>query len=726
MRRRVAPLLFSMLTMLTPGALAQEPPADERARVTEQRMTDDERFSLVYGLVPTATTVEGSKRDPRAPKRVPQAAGWVKGVPRLGIPDLLLTDGSLGIAPPPGGRPGDTATALPSGQMLAATFNPALARESGAIIGREARARGLNVVLGGGMNLARDVRNGRNFEYFSEDPLLSAIMAAETVKGTQGEGVIGMLKHVSLNSLESDKWFLDAQIDPAAHREAELLAFQIAIERADPGALMCAPNKVNGVHACSNDALLNGVIRNTFGFKGWIMSDWKAVYGWEGALKGLDQHAGGRVDEREWFVGGLREAYAKGAFPKERLSEMVRRILRSIYVVGIDKWGAPPKVDLAAHRATALEVARQGIVLLKNDAVLPLAADVKQVAVIGGFAHVGAMGGGGSSQVDPIGGFAATMPLGGEGPLGAMRRQVFIAPGPIAELRKLMPKTQFIYNSGEYPAEAEALARRADVVLVFATRLESEGFDVPDMSLPWGQDTIVQTVAFANANTIVVLQTGNAISMPWRDRVKAIVAAWYPGQAGSQAIAEVLAGTINPSGRLPVSFVASADQTPHPKLVGFGEPMNTPVTIRYHEGAEVGYRWLARTGTRPTYAFGHGLSYTTFGYSDLRVQGGETVTASFVVTNTGKRAGADVPQLYLVDAPGDKRMRLLGFERVDLQPGESRRVTLTADPRLLARFDAGTGQWRIYDGVHRFALGRSASDLVLNADAGLTGRRFGK
>jgi beta-glucosidase len=238
---------------------------------------------------------------------------------------------------------------------------------------------------------------------------------------------------------------------------------------------------------------------------------------------------------------------------------------------------------------------------------------------------------------------------------------VFIAPGPLAELKKLSPQAAIIYNSGEYPTEAAALARRSDVVILVATKFESEGFDSPDLSLPLGQDALIDAVASANPNTIVVLQTGNPVDMPWRGKVEAIVQVWYPGQAGGQAIAEVLTGKVNPSGRLPISFVAGIEQTPHPELAGFGDPINTPLTIRYDEGAEIGYRWLAKTGATPLYAFGHGLSYTSFAHSDLMVSGGETITASFTVTNTGQREGADLPQLYLTEAAGDKRMRLLGF-----------------------------------------------------------------
>jgi beta-glucosidase len=697
---------------------------DARARATEEQMTDDERFSLLVSVMGTNSTIK--VRDERIPQNAPMSAGYVPGVERLGVPALLMSDASLGVTNP-GYRDGDTATALPAGIALGATFNPALARAGGTMLGREARSRGFNVMLAGGSNLARDPRNGRNFEYLSEDPLLSGILAGESIAGIQGEGVISTIKHFSLNCNETNRHWLDAIIDPDAHRESDLLAFELAIERGAPGSVMTGYNKVNGAYAGGNRELLEDVLKGAWGYPGWVMSDWGATPSWTFALAGLDQESGAQIDRMMWddepFVEPLRAALADGRLPRERLSEMVRRILRSMYAAGVDAWEPAPEIDAAAHHAIALETARQGIVLLENDGILPLAPDsTARIAVIGGYAHVGVPVGTGSSAVTPPGGFAGEITIGGPGIMGSMRNLSLLPSSPVSELERLLPGAQVEFDPGLTPAEAALLAQRCDVAIVFGIRVEGEGYDLPDLSLPWGQDAVIDAVAEANPDTIVVLETGNATAMPWRDKVRAVVQAWYPGQAGGQAIAEVLTGAVNPSGRLPVSFPADLAQTPRPELPGLGTPWGTPTTIHYDEGAEVGYRWFAQQDEQPLYAFGHGRGYTTFAYDGLEVEGGDTITARFTVTNTGDRAGADVPQVYLTATAGCRRMRLLGFERVELAPGASCDVTVTADPRLLSRFD---GAWHVDEGDYEIALGAAADDLRLTAGARLPERRFG-
>jgi beta-glucosidase len=711
--------------------------ADARAKATEEQMTDDERFSLLVSVMGTNHVV--TERDPRIPEGTPMSAGYVPGVPRLGVPPLLMSDASLGVTNP-GYRDGDTATALPAGIALGASFNPELARQSGGMLGREARSRGFNVQLAGGINLARDPRNGRNFEYLSEDPLLSAVLAAESINGIQAEGVISTIKHYSLNCNETNRHWLDAVIDPAAHRESDLLAFEIAIERAQPGSVMTGYNKINGDYAGASGVLIQDVLKGAWRYPGWVMSDWGATASWDFALKGLDQESGLQLDVTMWhaeaFTQPLRDAHATGELPKERLSDMVRRILRSVYAVGADRWGPAPAVDMAKHDEVALETARQGIVLLKNDGVLPLTSGATsaggapaRIAVIGGHAQIGVPTGTGSSAVVPPGGFAEVIRVGGPGVMGVARNLYLLPSSPLAELRKLLPEAEIEYDPGMSPAESALMARRCGLAVVFGIKLEGEGFDSADLSLPWGQDEVIEAVAAANPNTIVVLETGNPVVMPWRDRVRAIVEAWYPGQAGGRAIAEVLAGAVNPSGRLPVTFPASLAQTPRPELDGLGTAWGTPTTVRYTEGADVGYRWFARQRQRPLYPFGHGLSYTSFEYAGLQAQGsdtadGDTITATFTVTNTGHRSGSDTPQLYLTAAPGEERMRLLGFCRLELAPGESRQVTITADRRLLARFDGPdgvTGAWRVAEGTHEIAVGRSAGDLVLTGSTHLRG-----
>lgn len=710
-------------------AATAEAAADAWAKSIEAQMTDDERFGMLHGFMPLPVGVYAKPEDrAKWPADVVLGAGYVAGVPRLGVPPLRETDASLGVTNPFSIRPGDTPTALPSTLALGASFNPELAREAGRAIGLEARARKFNVLLAPGINLTRDPRNGRNFEYVSEDPLLSGLIGGEAIRGIQSAGVAASLKHFSLNSNETNRRQWDAVIDRGAHRESDLLAFQIAIENGKPASVMCAYNLVEGAESCGSDYLLNQVLKRDWGYRGWVMSDWGSTYSADFALRGLDQQQGQQLDKQVWFDGPLRAKLAEGTLSRARLSDMVQRILRSIKLVGLvdNATAPPPEVDTAAHDAVALEVARQGIVLLKNDGALPLLASARTVAVIGRNAHVGVLSGGGSSQGLPAKGWAASVPVGGAGNMGQWRIERWFGGSPVDALKAALPQSQVLFDPGMYPQDAAALAARADVAIVFVNKYDLEGFDAPDLSLPYGQDAVVEAAARANPNTIVVLQTGNPVAMPWLDKVKAIVAAWYPGQEGATAIADILTGKVNPSGHLPISFPANEQQLPRPTIPSYGMPSDTPVRVTINEGADVGYRWLAQRGVKPLFAFGHGLSYTTFDYSEVRIAGGQTVSARVTIRNSGEREGADVPQLYLMNREGRSMQRLLGFERVVLRPGETRTVTLRADPRLLARYDEDARTWRIEGGRYDVAVAHSAGETATTQTVTLKSRSFGK
>lgn len=699
---------------------------DARARLLDQALTEDERYGLLHGIMPLPFF--GTK----IPEDAVPGAGYVPGVPRLDVPSLRETDASLGVANPGGVRKGDTATALPSGLALAASWNPDNAHAGGAVVGEEAARKGFNVLLGGGLNLAAEPRNGRNFEYLGEDPLLAGTLAGAAVRGTQERNVVSTVKHFALNDQETGRNVVDAQIDEQGFRQGELLAFQFAIEKGKPGSVMCAYNRINGHFACDNDVLLNKVLKGDWAWPGWVMSDWGAVPGVSAAANGLDQQSGAQLDRKVWFDKPLREAVAKGEVPAERVHDMARRVLRSMFAVGLfdtpSRQGQP--VDYAAGAQVSKATAEQGIVLLKNDrGLLPLAKGARKIVVVGGYADTGVLSGGGSAQVITGSGNAAAVPVGGEGPLAAFASQVYHPSSPLKAIKtKLDKATTVRFADGRYPSEAAALAKDADLAIVFVTQWMMESLDAGDLSLPSGQDGLVAAVAAANPNTIVVLETGGPVLMPWLDQVGAVVEAWYPGVKGGEAIADVLFGDANPSGRLPITFPASLDQLPNRQIPGFGYvgPSFTdpPEVIAektkgfaapHPAGSDIGYRWYARKGFKPLFPFGYGLSYTRFKYGGLQVTGGDTITASFDVTNAGDRPGADVPQLYLTARAGSPELRLLGWSRVDLAPGETKRVTVTADRRLLADFDVKARKWRIDAGSYDVAVGASAANLDAKA-----------
>jgi len=700
--------------------------ADAQAASTVRAMVPEEKTVLTHGIMALPMR-DGTP----LPADAVFGAGYIAGIPRLGVPSMRETDASLGVAWANGIRK-DGATALPSGLAQAATWNPDLVRIAGAMIGSEARAKGFNVMLAGGANLLRDPRGGRNFEYFSEDPWLTGTLAGAAIAGIQSNHIISTLKHFALNAQETGRHVIDARIDEASARESDLLAFEVANERGRPGSVMCAYNRVNGQPACASDWLLNTVLKHDWRYPGFVMSDWGAVPGVYAARNGLDQQSGQQLDKATYFDGTLVDAAAHDPTLGTRIDDMNRRILTAIYAQGLDRYPAMPGdvFDEAADAQIALEVARQGIVLLRNQGgILPLSPATHHIAVIGGHALQGVLSGGGSSQVQGRDGPAIKIPL--DGARSFVDGEQYHRSNPIAAIAVQAPGATVTYRSGAYIADAVESARKADVAIVFATKWATESRDAPDLTLPDGQDAVIAAVAAANPRTIVVLETGNPVTMPWLDKVAGVIEAWYPGAKGGQAIAEVLFGAVNPSGRLPMTFPADLAQLPRPMLDGADslppEGDGSPATIKpadvtadYRiEGADVGYRWFARTGAKPLFPFGFGLGYSHFALTGLMLNGLE---ATFAIENTGAKPGATVAQLYLTQRPGGPTLRLVGYARVELAPGDRRTVSVAIDPRLLADWTAQG--WSIAKGRYGFALGDNAADLGQPATVRLTARNW--
>jgi beta-glucosidase len=687
---------------------------EERATSTVDQMTADEMLTLTLGHVGIDLSILGGMPGNPPLPGARNSAGYVEGVPRLGISPLWETDAMLGIGNLRDRmRPGDTATAFPSTLVLAASFDTELAQRAGAALGSEAHRKGYNVVLGPGLNQLREPRNGRNFEYFSEDPLVTGLLGGAMIRGIQDEHVVAVAKHFALNSTQVNQNTLDARIDEAALRESELLGFQIAIEQGRPGSVMCSYNGLNGLPTCNNPWLLSTVLKDQWKFDGWVMSDWGATKGAHFADAGLDQESGSEIDAEPWFGDALRRRVAAGETSEARLRDMALRIVRTQYRLGLDRHPAErlDSFDPAPGSAVALEIARRGIVLLKNDGILPLRETEGTIATIGGFADRGVIRGSGSSEVTPTNGKLFVMPAFDENGYEAVRNPTFLPSSPVAALREKLPLAMITYDPGMQAKDAALSAHNAETVIIFLWRHETETRDSPDMRLPLGQDELVEAVLEENPNVVVVVQSGNPVLMPWADKVKAIIWAGFPGQEGGKAIAEVLTGAVNPSGRLPFSLYRGHDQLPFPALPNQGEAFFKPVSVDYKEGADVGYRWLARTGQEPLFAFGHGLSYTSFAAGGLSLLSTEPLRFAARLRNTGGIAGRTVAQLYLVAGNGAPTLRLAGFAPIEIAPGEEAPVTFAVDPRVIGRFDASSQRWVLDAGTYRFALGASASEL---------------
>jgi len=732
-------LLTLTLTVLTfpafPAAAASpasaRPPSldprlspDRRAELALRAMTRDEKLSLVFGYF---GTVMPEKHYAPPPQARPGSAGFIPGIERLGLPPQWETDAGLGVATQRASRDAfRERTALPSGLSTAATWNATLAREGGAMIASEARASGFNVLLGPGLDLVREPRGGRSFEYAGEDPLLAGEIAAAQIRGIQSQHVIAVAKHYALNDQETGRNVFSADISQAAARESDLLAFELAIEQGRPGAVMCSYNRLNGVHACESEWLLERVLKGDWGFAGYVMSDWGAVHSTvRAALAGLDQESGYVFDSQPYFGAPLRAALSSGRLPAARLDEMARRILRSMFAVGVVDHpddAASAAIDFASDRRVAQEDEEEGIVLLKDaGGVLPLSRTAKELLIIGGHADRGVLSGGGSSTVFPVGGNAVPQP----GNAGWPGPPVYLPSAPLGSIMGEAPRINIRYLDGSDTAAAARAAARADRVVIFATQWAAESLDV-HMTLDGDQDKLIAAVAAANPHTVVVLETNGPVLMPWLGKVAAVLEAWYPGSGGGAAIARVLFGEVDPSGRLPVTFPASLEQLPHPVLPGAGVPDGQPFDIHYTAGAAVGYKWFQQHGLQPLFPFGYGLTYTRFRYGDLRtrVTAGQ-LTVSLTVTNIGSRRGAAVPEVYvgpvsqLATVSWEAPRRLGGWSKVTLPPGGSATVAIRVDPRLLAVFDANHHRWQRAAGAYHVWAGDSSASLELASEVRL-------
>lgn len=695
-----------------------------RAHALVGAMTTDEKLRIIFGYadssddlakVPDSLVSPEAKAYVRA-HAIKGAAGFVPGVPRLGVPDQFQTDASMGVRDSELPR-----TALPSSLATAASFDPEVTRAGGVMIGSEARASGFNEFLAGGVDLAREPRNGRNFEYTGEDPLLAGTMAGGLIRGIQSTGMVSTMKHFAVNDQESQRTTLDVTISPEAMRQSDLLAFEIAYEQGRPASVMCSYNLVNGRWACENDYLLNKVLKQDWGFKGSVMSDWGAVHSTaDAANNGLDQFTGfpccnGQAGQ---FAPPLvKAALRAGQIPVSRLDDMAERIVWSLIATGVyDNPAKVAPIDFKADADVAQRAAEESLVLLKNDHNLLPLRGIRSLAVIGGHADAGVLSGGGSSAVTPVGGNAVpgALPRTWPGPV------VYLPSSPIAALKAELPSARITYASGDDRAAASRTAHSADVAVVFVTQWLGEGFD-GNLQLDGDQDALVTAVLKANPRTIVVVESGGAVLMPWALRAPAILEAFYPGIRGGQAIARILTGKVDPSGHLPITFPASKAQLTHPVIPGFGKPDGIPVHIEYDEGAAVGYKWYDLKGYRPLFAFGHGLSYTKFGLSGLkpRLENG-SLKVQFTVANAGSIAGKAVGQVYV--QPADWRgagweapKRLGGFVKSALEPGERKTVEVSVDPRLLATYQAAGDTWTIKAGQYRVMVGQASDELPLAA-----------
>ena len=732
---RTLPVAAGILAVLQPACAGDEPayldrtlPVERRIDDLLARMTLEEKVAMVHA--------SGKFR-----------AG---GIPRLGVPYLWTNDGPQGVREETkldswesAGRTDDYVTAMPVGMNLAASWNPELAAACGQVIGQEACARGKNVMLGPALNIMRTPLCGRNYDYFGEDPWLASRMTVGYVKGMQAEQTVACLKHFALNNQELNRGSVNVEVDERALREIYLPAFEAGVKEGGALAVMGAYNKFRGQHCCHNDYLLNQILKTEWGFPGAVISDWGGTHNTrEAALDGLDLQMGGGVPYDECFMGRpFREGILKGEFPMSVLDDKVRRNLRMLFASGALDGRPAGSVNTQAHLAAARQVAAEGIVLLKNGTgVLPLdLSRYASIAVIGENAVLKFAPGRNSAgvksfkEVTALDGILARVGGAANVQFSQGFRQPVIRWGDRRDHAGVRAGEVSLATQEEARALAERAvraARESDLVifiggLTHQSFADDEGTDRRDLSLSAHQDELIVRLAEANPHLVVVLITGSPVLMPWLERVPAVVQAWYGGSEAGSALAAVLFGDVNPSGKLPCTYPKTlADEPAHQggKRTYPGENG----TVHYDEGLLVGYRWFDAKNVEPLFPFGFGLSYTTFAYSNLKIVGGGGVAATVEcdVTNSGSREGAEVVQVYLQPRqPGVPRplRELKGFAKISLKPGETKKVSVPMNGRSFAYYAPEKKSWVAEAGEFGVLVGASSRDIRLQGSYALAG-----
>lgn len=758
------------------GYAVSDSDAHKRAMSMLAQLTLDQKISLVHGHgSPVGQLGYVGLNYPQVPGAMDRAVGFIPGIPAIGLPDNNMVDASSGVI-----AEHYQTTAMPATVGLAATWSKDMAYQYGRRIGAEARLLGFTTALGGGVNLARDPRSGRGFEFMGEDPVLAGELAAERTIGVQENKIQSTIKHFAFNNVETNRMVANSVIDEQSMRETELLAFEIAITKGRPSYVMCSFNLVNNEYACENNYLLNEVLKGEWDFKGMVMSDWGAQSSTvKAALNGLDEEQPGQHEQKTeipqfmslymggpWFIDSLAAAVKSNQVPMSRLDDMVYRKLRSMIAIGIvdEPPLSPAYVNESAGNRDAKLFADASMVLMKNDIaansadsekVLPLSKiNTKKIVVVGGYADKGVLSGGGSGGAAPL--IENQVDECGQLPISPYPTcPTYIGVAPLDALREEFPGAIITYFTGEDAEVAASAASEADVTIIFASAWFNEGVDNPDMKLSspennssgvykYDQDHLIHVVAEKAKRSIVVLETGQAVLMPWAGDVDAILNAWYPGVQGAHAIADIISGDVNPSGKLPITFPKSEEDVVSKSLpANLGAFLGLGATIKSLSGtiknvvdsimgsgsyehlrqihyteqlAWNGYKWSDSNNIEPLFAFGHGLSYSSFIYSDASVSTANRndVNVSFKLTNNSDRTGTEIAQVYVSlpeNVPGNQQppKRLAGWARVELKPQESKFVTVNIPAKYISTWSVDSRKWITTPGSYIFTVADTSS-----------------